>query len=120
MGAVDIGELRGLISLQDAFSKPISDAAKGVGVFTESFGAIAGALGIATTAMGAAAGAIVALGQRGATVNDVKEHFNNLTASAGQSADVMLGELQRGTLNTISNFDLMQKANQVLGSGLVT
>src|SRR6185436_18577537 len=105
MGAVDIGELRGLISLQDAFSKPITDAAKGVGVFTESFGAIAGA----TTAMGAAAGAIVALGQRGATVNDVKEHFNNLTASAGQSADVMLGELQRGTLNTISNFDLMQK-----------
>lgn len=101
-------------------SKPVEDAAKGLDVLTESFGAVTKGLGLVVGAVAAATGAIVQLGQRGAGVNDVKDAFASLSSAAGESADVMLGELQRGTLDTISNFDLMTKANQVLGSGLVT
>jgi len=61
---------------------------------------------------------IVELGVRGAAVNDVREAFAGLTQGAGQAAEVMLGELRAGTLNTISDFDLMQMANKALGAGL--
>ena len=61
----------------------------------------------------------MALGTRGAAVADVRGAFDGLTTAAGASADVMLGALRAGTLGTISDFDLMSKANVVLGSGLV-
>src|SRR5262249_12459649 len=75
--------------------------------------------GLMVGAVGAATAAVVALGSRGADVADVQASFDGLTAAAGASADVMLGELQKGTLGTISNFDLMKMANKALGSGLI-
>ncbi len=117
---MDIGELRGLLTLQDNFSKPINDAAKELGFFSSSFGAVTGVVGLAAGAITAASGAIVALGTRGAAVADVSEAFAGLSAAAGSSAEVMLGQLRAGTLGTISDMELMQTANKALGAGLIT
>jgi hypothetical protein len=117
--AIDIGELRGILSLQDNMSGPLSSAAKGIGVFSESFKAVTQFAGLAVGAITGATGAIVALGVRGAQISDVQDAFAGLTARAGESADVMLGALQQGTLGTISNFDLMKMANATLSTGLV-
>lgn len=118
--AIDIGELRGILTLQDQFSDPVNSAAKQLGLFGESFGAVTKFSGLAIGAMSAAGAAIVALGSHGADVADVQSAFEQLSAAAGSSADVMLGELKSATLDTISNFDLMKMANGVLSSGLVT
>ncbi len=117
--AIDIGELRGILTLQDNFSGGIDKAAKGLGVFSESFGAVTKFVGLAVGAIGAGTAAIVALGVHGADVADVQKAFEGLTARAGESADVMLGALNAGTLNTISNFELMKLANTALGSGMI-
>ena len=119
MGDVNIGTLKGFISLQDDFSGPIDKIAKSLGIPRESLGALAGAAGIAVSAIAGTTAAIVALGMHGADVADVRGAFENLTTRAGESADVMLGKLNEGTLNTISNFELMKLANNVLGSGMV-
>jgi hypothetical protein len=117
---IEIGELRGIISLQDLFSGPAAAVKGKIGDIGESFSAVTQFAGIAATAVGATVGAIVALGTRGAAVADVEDAFRGLTARAGESADVMLGALQEGTLGTISNFELMKMANSTLGSGLIT
>ncbi len=117
--AVDIGELRGLLTLQDNFSGPVSAAAKQLGVFTQSFGAVAQLSGLAVGAIGAAGAAIVALGTRGAAVADVREAFAGLSEAAGQSTDTMLGQLRAGVLGTVGDFDLMKMANKALGNGLI-
>jgi len=118
--AIDIGELRGILTLQDQFSGPINGAAKQLGFFGESFGAVTKFTGLAGGAIGAAGAAIVALGTHGAEVADVQDAFAGLTAAAGESADVMLGALRSATLGTISDFDLMKMSTGVLSSGLVT
>lgn len=76
------------------------------------------------TAVGAAAGVVAGLaagvaklGEHGATVNDVREHFGQLTATMGASADVM-GRLREATLGNISNFELMKTVNLGLSQGL--
>ena len=119
MSAIDIGELRALLTLQDNFSGPINGAAKQLGVFGESFGAVTKFAGLAVAGIAAAGAAVIALGTHGADVADVRDAFGNLTARAGETADVMLGALREGTLGTISDFELMQAANKALGSGLV-
>lgn len=62
---------------------------------------------------------ILALGERGAQVNDVAEAFEVLSHRAGSTAEVMLGQLRKGTVGAISDFDLMKMANRALGSGFV-
>lgn len=118
--AFDIGELRGTISLNDTFSGPVEKVADTLGLAGQSFGAVAGLAGIAASAIAGATAAVVMLGQRGAAVQDVRGAFDNLTSAAGSTSEVMLGALRSGTLGTISDFDLMSKANAVLGSGMVT
>lgn len=120
MSGISIGELVGTISLNDQFSGPIDKVAKALGVSSQSLSAVAGFAGIAAGAVTSAAGAIAFLGARGAVVNDVRDAFGDLSGRVHETANAMLGELQKGTAGTISNFDLMQMANKALGSGLVT
>jgi hypothetical protein len=92
-----------------------------------SFGKAApGALKIVTGAAAATGAAIagvtatvIALGQRGAAIADVKEAFNKLSTSAGETGAVMLGALQQGVKSTVTNFELMKLANTALGAGLL-
>jgi len=118
-GEISVGTLKGIITLQDNFSGPMDKVAKALGVSSKSLTAVGQAAGLAIGAITATTAAIVALGTRGADVADVQNAFNDLATAAGASADVMLDELQKGTLGTISNFDLMKTANKALGSGLV-
>lgn len=62
---------------------------------------------------------IIALGERGAAVEDVTSSFDALTASAGSTASTMLGALREGVAGTMSDFDLMKEANRALGAGLI-
>lgn len=118
--AIDIGTLKGTITLADQFSGPLDKFAKAVGISTKSFSAIGQAAGLVGAAIATTTAAIVALGVRGADVADVQSAFDNLATAAGSTAAAMLGELQRGTLGTINNFDLMKVANKALGAGLIT
>jgi hypothetical protein len=54
----------------------------------------------------------------GATVADVAENFDHLTASSGRLGSTLLSELRAGTHGTISDFDLMKTATQDLAAGL--
>jgi hypothetical protein len=118
-GGLSIGELVGTVSLNDQFSGPINNVAKALGISSESFKAITGFAGLAAGAIVGATSAVIALGIRGSDIADVKDGFDNLSTAAGSTAEKMLGALQEGTLNTISNFDLMKLANTALGSGMV-
>jgi hypothetical protein len=92
-----------------------------------SFGQAApGALKIVTGAAAATAAAVIGvtaavvkLGERGAVVGDVQSAFNALSASAGETGDVMLAALSRGVKGTVTNFELMSVANKALGAGLL-
>ncbi len=98
--------------LQRAFSS-FGKAAPGVlKVVTQA----AAAAGAAVTGL---AVAVVKLGERGAMVADVKEAFDKLSASAGETGAVMLGALQAGVKGTVTDFELMQVANTALGAGLL-
>lgn len=59
-----------------------------------------------------------ALTIHGAEVADVEENFKRLTAQSGLLGDSLLGALRAGTHNTITDFDLMTRANQNLAAGL--
>lgn len=116
---IDIGELRGLVSIKDEFSSPLSSLADKLGITSGSLGAVAGAAGIAGAAIAATTATIIALGQRGADVNDVKGSFDDLSRSIGSTGNQMLGALQAGTRNTIDNFTLMQTANKGLSAQVI-
>lgn len=73
---------------------------------------------VAVKAIGAIIGKIAELGQRGATVADVRGSFEGLAAGVKSTADVMLGALRQGVQGTVSDFELMQVANKGLGAGL--
>lgn len=118
-GGLSIGELVGTISLDDALSGGMDKISNVLGISKKSMEAVAGAAGLLGGAIVGATTAIIAMGVHGSEIADVQDGFEGLTAAAGESADVMLGALQRGTLGTISNFDLMKLANTALGSGLI-
>ena len=118
--AIEIGELRGILSLQDKFSGPADKAAKQLGVMGKSFGTLTKVAGVAAAAIGGATATIIALGARGAVVDDVRSAFSSLSEAAGGTADVMLGALRRGVKGTLSDFELMKLANKTLGSELVS
>lgn len=73
---------------------------------------------IAAGAIAAVGGAIVALGQRGANIQDVATAFDVLSAKVGGS-QAMLAALRDGTVGAVSDLELMTLANKALGAGLI-
>lgn len=80
---------------------------------------VTGAAAAAGAAIGGVTIAVIKLGERGAVVADVRDAFDRLSMSAGETGAVMLGELQRGVKGTVTNFELMKLANIALGAGLL-
>jgi hypothetical protein len=114
---IDIGELRGILTLQDQFSAPVEGITKKLGVFGDALkdvGMIGGAIVGSVSAVGAA---VVALGNRGSAVADVSGAFEGLATKAG-GADAVLKAMRDGVSGTVADFELMGAANKVLGSGL--
>lgn len=73
-----------------------------------------GPMGIALAAVTAAVGAFIALGFRGAALRGIADGFDNLTAAVGILSTTLLTDLRRAAAGTISDFQLMQTANQAL------
>lgn len=118
-GDLSIGNLKATITLADQISGPLDKISKALGVSSKSLTALGQAGGIAVAGIVGVTAAIGALGQRGAEVSDVQDAFTSLSGRVNETSDAMLGGLQKATLGTISNFDLMKLANTALGSGLV-
>lgn len=73
---------------------------------------------IALSAMAQAANTAIEFISRGSDVADVSEAFGKLAEKSGIVADTFLNQLNKATGETISNFDLMRKANEQLRAGL--
>lgn len=116
--AIEIGELRGIISLQDQFSGPINNVAKALGLSSESFRAVTQFAGLAAAGVAATTGAIVALGIQGGKVATMQDSFDALTRSVGETNDAMLEATRSGTKGLISDFDLMAASNKAILLGL--
>lgn len=103
------------------FGGQISGAIEKVQSFQAELPALASALGgvsVGMVALGAAAVAaavaFVALGTRGANLLGLATAFDNISASVGQLSTDLLGRLRTASAGTISDFALMQRANQAL------
>lgn len=49
---------------------------------------------------------------------DVSRRFTNLADSIGETSDVMMRDLRAAVKGTVSDFDLMQQGNKLMGMGL--
>lgn len=79
----------------------------GIGLAKEAFSTMEGAAKVAIDTL-----------SRGSQIDDVAGAFASLSDKAGTTADVFLNKLNSATDSTISNFELMQKANEALLAGL--
>src|SRR5690606_7200126 len=116
---INVGTLQGVLVLQDDFSRGL-DLAKGkVGAFTKEvnalFGVASTGIGVFTGAVVAGTTALVALGQRGAVVGDVRAAFQSLSGSVKESNDI-LDALRQGVQGTVSDYELMAAANRAMGA----
>lgn len=68
----------------------------------------------AVAAITALAGAFLELGQRGAALVPLAESFDHLTASVGLSSQALLVDLRKAANGTVSDFDLIKRANLAL------
>lgn len=121
-GELNVGTLQGALDLTtDNWSSGLALAKGQASAFTTEingiFGAGAMAVGLLTGAVVAAGAAIIALGTRGADVADVKSAFEDLTGGT-ENARLALEGLRAGTLNTVTDFKLMEMANRAMGAGL--
>ena len=78
------------------------------------------ALNLASAAAGLVADGLKAIPEavkKGADIDDVSDSFNKLATSAGTTAKTLLNQLNSATLDTVSNLELMTKANENLRAG---
>jgi len=99
-----------LVSQGQQLVGKLGDVAEAAGISGESIAAIAGPLAVAAAALFA----FIELATRGAGFSDIEHGFDTLTASAGQTADVLEGKLKTAADGTISDMQLMQMTNQAL------
>lgn len=96
---------------------------------SEALGKLGGVLGgLATAAAGLAAGAVAGVGALGsaianlameaAPVEQVRQAFDALTTSIGETSTAMLESLRTATNGMVSDADLMRSANQMISMGL--
>jgi hypothetical protein len=79
-----------------------------------AFGPMALAAGAAAIAVVALGAGFLALGNRGAALVPLAESFDNLTASVGISSQALLIDLRKAANGTVSDFDLIKRANLAL------
>jgi len=117
----DIAPIKGLIELQDDFTGQLGIAEAALGNFTrnnqESLKAVAGAAGLVVAALGAVTIAVIALGNRGSDVNDVRATLEHFVGTA-EKAEATMEALRQGTKNTVDNFTLAKEAAHLLSAGV--
>jgi len=100
-----LGSLTGSLEIDDKLTDTLTDAARQVAEFA---GAFDGAMGIVIGAAGAAAAAIagltatiVALAEKGSTIQGVTEAFDRLAEHAGTSGEVLRENFSAGLQGTV-------------------
>lgn len=86
--------------------------------FELSLKGVAEIAAVVATAVAAIGGAVVALGVKGADVNDVTAGFQRL-AGGTEHAEEILSNMRAGIVNTIGDMELMTDANHLLAVGAV-
>jgi hypothetical protein len=119
--SVQLESISGLIELRDEFTSQINVAAVATKVFGQESAAVFGLVGIAAGTAAAAIGgittAIVALGSRGADVNDVNATLDDFAGSAA-NAHAILDQMRAGVLGTVDDFDLASRSAKLLQAGI--
>lgn len=96
------------------FSGVNAQAVDGILQMSGALGPMAVALGAAAIAAVGLGAGFLALGSRGASLIGLAESFDNLTASVGISSKTLLVDLRAAANGTISDFDLIRRANLAL------
>lgn len=91
-----------------------SQAIDGLFDLAQAFGPVAIAIGATVIAVAALAAGFLALGNRGAALVPLAESFDHLTASVGISSQALLVDLRKAANGTVSDFDLIKRANLAL------
>ena len=103
-----------------AAEKSTSSMLSGIGSNIEGVGKAAlGGLAVVGGAAAAAGAAILGLAASAAPVEGLRNAFEGLATSSGQSADVLMDAFQRGSSGMVSQRDLMEtynKAAQLVGT----
>lgn len=119
--SVNLGAISGVIELKDDFTGPLGLAKAALSNFRkenqESLQAVAGAAGIAAAAITTIATATVALGNRGADVNDLRGTLEQFAGGA-RAANEAMEALRGGTLRTVDDFTLAKEASHLLSAGV--
>lgn len=89
-------------------------AIDGISQIAQAFGPMAVAAGAALVAVAALGAGFLALGNRGAALVPLGDSFDNLTASVGISSQALLIDLRKAANGTVSDFDLIRRANLAL------
>lgn len=90
------------------------EAIDGIFELAGSFGPLGLAIGAAVVGIAALGAAFVALGNRGAPLIGLADSFDRLTASVGVSSQALLVDLRKAAAGTVSDFDLIKRANLAL------
>lgn len=91
-----------------------AEAIDGIFEITKSFGPMGVAAGAAVVGVAALGAAFIALGNRGAPLIGLGKSFDNLTAGIGISSQALLVDLRKAANGTVSDFDLITRANLAL------
>lgn len=89
-------------------------AIDGIFQITQAFGPMAVAAGAAVIGIAALAAGFLALGNRGAPLVGLATSFDVLTASVGVTSTTLLKDLRAASAGTVSDFELIRKANLAL------
>lgn len=95
-------------------AKQATQSNKGILDFAGSVKGLINPVTIAATAVAALGKAFIDLGTRGARVVDIADSFRRLSGEAGVLANVLLKDLRTAARGTVSDFELMQRANLAL------
>lgn len=119
--AVNLAPIQGVIELKDDFTGALGLAEAALKNFSkenqESLKAVAGATGLVTAAIGATTAAVIALGNRGSDINDLRATIEQFAGGSKNATDAM-NALRAGTMGTVDNFTLASNAAHVLSAGV--
>lgn len=121
MSLLDIGTLMGRVEISDNIAVATQRISSGLEAISTRFDGVAnkilaGSAG-AAAAFGAITTSILTLGRRGSEIADVAGSLERLAGGSENARDA-LEQLELGTRNTVSRFELMKSATQLLGAGV--
>lgn len=121
-------DAQGAVTVFDSLNKKVGElpattkrAEEGFSTFEKKIISLNQAADLAKRGFDLAKGAFEQLGaalKQGSKIEDISQSFAELAQSAGTTSNVLLGKLRTATAGTISDFNLLAKANANLRAGL--